>query len=119
MPRAFRGIGREHVADVLDHADLDHAEEQEQQQRADEHELHDRRPAVVRARTAGTTAADPTTASPTGRRFHPAPVTLSMAFVNASRRAGVTIVRRATTSAAVITVIMTHPGTSPRSSRGG
>ena len=109
MPGAFGRVGGEHVARVQHQSDLEDPERDEEQQRADEHELHDRSARLV---------AD----APRSRQREWArhqPVIELMAWVKASVSFGPAIASSAATRAAVITVTKTQPGTSPVSSERG
>ena len=100
------------VPDVENQGELDDGEEEQRQQPAHEDEVHHRRaplyvrsgPAIAGARPAGATCYCPT---------------LSMAWLKSPSSAGPASARRAATRTADIRVIITQPGTSPRSGIAG
>ena len=104
VPRALGGGGGQGVADHQHQRDLEDAEEERHEHDQDQHEVHDRGPALAAAPGAGTSVAS----------AHRVEALRSMSLSWSSATPQMTATRPA-----VITVISTQPGTSPRSSRRG
>ena len=101
VPGALLRAGRHHVAHVHVDRHLQHREQQRHDQHRDQHEVDD--------------GAAPLAVVRRDRPLSHALVTELSAFVTASTIAVRNGTRMASTRAAVITVIITQPGTSPRS----
>ena len=106
VPRARGGGINERVADVQDEGELDDGEEEHGEQPAHQYKVHHGRPALALGSVPGRGRCQPVTA------YFP---TLSIAWLNMASSAGPASASKAATSTADMSVIITQPGTSPRS----